>query len=101
LVLTADDAPRLAGIGGGAVNEVQKHPGPFDMTKEPVADAGAFCCTLNQTGNVGNDEFAALVADDAELRTKRGERIVADLCTGVADRVQEGGLARIGQADEA
>ena len=51
-------------------------------------------------GNVGDDEFAALVADDPQLRAQGRERIIADLCAGVADRIEERRLAGIGQSDE-
>ena len=71
------------------------------MAEEAVADAGAFGRALDQPGNVGEDELAPLVADDAELRAERRERIVADLGGGVGDRVEEGRLAGVGQADQA
>ena len=71
------------------------------MAEEAVADAGAFGRALDQPGNVGEDELAALVADDAELRAEGGERIVADLGAGVGDGVEEGRLAGVGKADEA
>ena len=53
------------------------------MAEEAVADAGAFGGALDQPGDVGEDELAALVADHAELRAERGERIFADLGDGV------------------
>ena len=52
-------------------------------------------------GMSATHELAALVADDAELGTERGEGIVADLGLGVGDGVDEGRLAGIGQADQA
>src|SRR3546814_15305629 len=55
---------------------------------------------LDQAGNVGDDEFMPLVADDAELWAQGSERIGADLCLRVADRVDEGRLAGVGQADQ-
>src|SRR5205085_3256939 len=65
-----------------------------------VADAGAVGRAFDQARNVGHDELAALVADDSELRVERRERIIADLGFGVADRVDEGRLAGIGEADQ-
>ena len=56
------------------------------MAEETVADAGAFGGALDQAGDVGEHELAALVADDAELRAERGEGIVADLGDGVGGR---------------
>ena len=67
--------------------------------RSPIA--GALGRALDQAGDVGEHELAALVADDAELRAERREGIVADLGAGVADRVEEGRLAGVGQADEA
>ena len=80
---------------------MEQDAGALDMAEEAVADAGAFGRALDQAGNVGEDEVAALVADDAELRVERGERIIADLGLGVGDGVEEGRLAGIGQADQA
>ena len=52
-------------------------------------------------GMSARTKSTALVADHAELRMEGGEGIIADLGLGVGDGVEEGGLARIGQADEA
>ena len=71
------------------------------MAEEAVADAGALGRALDQARDVGEDELAALVADDPELRAQRRERIIADLGAGVGDRIEEGRLAGVGQADEA
>src|SRR5215210_5933181 len=71
------------------------------MAEETVADAGAFGGALDEARDVGDDELAALVADNAKLRPERREGIVADLGAGVADRVQEGRLAGIGKAEQA
>src|SRR3546814_6695366 len=70
------------------------------MAQKAVADAGAVGRALDQAGNVGDDEFMPLVADDAELWAQGSERIGADLCLRVADRVDEGRLAGVGQADQ-
>ena len=79
---------------------MQKQARALDVAEEAVADAGTLRCAFDQAGNVGKDEFAALVADDSELRAKRGERVIADLGLGVGDRVQKGRLAGVGQPDE-
>src|SRR5437868_5906407 len=70
------------------------------MTQEAVADARALGRALDQPWDVGEHELAALVPDDSELRAERGEGIVADLGGSVADRIEEGRLAGVGQADE-
>ena len=99
--LVADDAIGFGGIVGGGVDKVQQHARALDVAEEAVADPGALGCAFDQAGNIGEDELAALVADDAELRAERGERIIADLGLGVGDRIEEGRLAGVGQADEA
>ena len=92
---------RVDGILAERVDQVEQQPRALDMAEEAVADARAFGRALDQPGNVGEHELAALVADDAELRAERRERIVADLGRGVGDRVEEGRLAGVGQADQA
>ena len=79
---------------------MQQYPRALDVAEEAVADAGALGRALDQAGDVGDDEFAALVADDPQLRAQGRERIIADLCAGVADRIEEGRLAGVGQPDE-
>ena len=80
---------------------MQQKARSLDMAEEAVANAGAFGGALDQAGNVGEHEFAALVANDPELGAERGERVIADLGTCVADRVEERRLAGVWQADEA
>ena len=98
--LAANDAPRFDRIVAGGIDEVQQHFGPLDMAEESVADARAFGGALDQAGYVGEDELAALVPDDAELRAQGRERIIADLRGGVRDAVEEGRLAGVRKADE-
>src|SRR5438093_561522 len=71
------------------------------MSEKAVAEALAFMRALDQPGNVGEHEFAALRTHDAELRMQRRERIIGDLRLGRADDGEEGRLAGIGQTDEA
>ena len=66
--LAAHDAPRFGRVVAGRIDQVQQHPAALDMAEEAVADAGAFGGAFDQPGDVGEDELAALVADDAELR---------------------------------
>ena len=91
----------LAGMFAGGVDQVQQHAAALDMAEKPVAEAGAFMRALDQAGNVGEHEFAALRVHDAELRMQRGEGIVGDLRFRRADDGEEGRLAGVGQADEA
>ena len=92
---------RVGIIGAGDVDQVDQHPATLDMAEETVTDANAFRRAFDQAGNIGEHEFAALVAHHAELGHERGEGIIADLGLRVADRVDEGRFARIGQADKA
>ncbi len=80
---------------------MDQHPAPLDMAEEAVADASAFRRALDQAGNVGEHEFAALVMDNAKLRVQRRERIVAHLGMRVGEFVDKGRLSGIGQADKA
>jgi hypothetical protein len=47
---------------------VEQHTRALDMAEKSVADPGAFRSALDQSGNIGQDELAALVPDDSELR---------------------------------
>ena len=95
--LAADDPPAFDRIARRTVDQVEQHPGALDVAQEAVADAGAFGRALDQAGDVGDDELAALVADHAELRAERGEGIIADLGGGVADRVRKVDLPALGR----
>ena len=44
----------------GAVDQMQQHAAALDMAEEPVAEAGAFVGALDQAGNIGQHEFAAV-----------------------------------------
>ncbi len=83
------------------IDEMDQHPATLDMAEEAVADPGTVGSALDQAGDIGDDEFAALVSDDAKLRAQRREGIGADLCLGIGNAVDEGRLARIGEADQA
>ena len=97
----AHESVGLAGILAGAVDQMQQHVATLGVAEETVAQAGALMRALDQPGQIGEHEFALVDAHDAELRVQRGERIAGDLRLGGADRGQEGGLAGIGQADDA
>ena len=67
------------------VDQMQQQVGALDVAEEAVSDARAFGRAFDQARDVGENELAALVADDAQLRAKRRERIIADLRRGVGD----------------
>ena len=56
----------------GAVDQVQQHAAPFDMPQEPVADPRAVGRTLDQAGDVGDDELALVIAPEGS-RSGSGE----------------------------
>ena len=61
------------------VNHLIEHAAALDMAEKPVAEPCAFMRALDQPGNVGEHELAALRIHDAELRMQRRERICRDL----------------------
>src|SRR3546814_14132872 len=94
----ADDAVAGGDIFVVGVDQMEQHAAALDMAQKAVADAGAVGRALAQAGNVGEDEFMPLVADDAELWAPGRERRGASSCLRVAYRVTEGRLAGVGQA---
>ena len=63
--------------------------------RSPIA--GALGRALDQAGNVGEDELAALVADDAKLRAERRERIIADLGEALLTELRKVDLPALGK----
>src|SRR3546814_16272023 len=53
----ADDAVAGGDILVIRIDEVEQHAAAFDMAEEAVADAGAFGGTLDQAGDVGDNEI--------------------------------------------
>src|SRR6185369_12959369 len=98
--LTANDAPCIERVVARTIDQVKEQSRTLDVAKEAVADAGAFRSALDQARDVRHHELASLVADDAELRAESREWIIAHLCRGVADRVEEGRFSRIRQTEE-
>ena len=43
-----------------AVDQMEQHAAALDMAEEAVAEAGALVRPLDQAGDVGEDEFAAV-----------------------------------------
>ena len=73
----------------------------LDVTEKAVAEPVAFMGAFDQAGNVRQHEFAAIDADDPEMRMQRREGIIGDLRLGGLTRGEESRFAGIGQADEA
>ena len=91
----------LAGMFAGRIDQMQQHAAALDMAEESISQSGALMRALDQPGNVGEHEFAALRAHDSELRMQGGEGIAGDLRLGRADDGEERRLAGIWQSDEA
>ena len=73
-----------------------------DVAEEVVAEAGALAGALDDAGDVRHHEADALLhPDDAEIGVEGGEVVVRDLGLGLGDHAEEGGLAHVGEADEA
>src|SRR6516164_7014616 len=79
---------------------MEDHRAALDMAEKPGADPGTVAGALDQTGEVGQDDFLVVQPYDAELRLQRRERIVGDLRPGVRDRSEERRLPGVGQADQ-
>ena len=76
-----------------AIDDVRDDLGAFDVAQEFEAQALALRGARNQARHVG-DRVAAVAGDDhAEVRYKRGERVVGDLRLGGAHRGDEARLA--------
>ncbi len=90
----------FAGVLCIRVDEMQQHAAALDMAEKAVAEADALMGALDEAGNVGEDEFAAVAGDDAELRVQRREGIIGDLRARRADRGQKRRFAGVGEANE-
>src|SRR5690606_34333306 len=83
-------------------HKVQQQAVALHVAQEQRAQAGALGRALDQPGDVGDHEAARrLHADHAEVRVERGERIVRHLGGRGGDRADEGGLAGIGEPEQA
>ena len=93
---------RVAAVGGQRLDQVDQDAGPLDVAQELVAQADAAVGALDQAGQVGQDEGPlAADGDQAEVGVLGGERIVGDLRLGLRQPAEQGGLAGVGQADQA
>src|SRR5687768_4368382 len=79
-----------------------QHAGALDVLKELEPESLARVCALDDAGNVGDHERAALAqAGDAEIGLERRERIVGDPGTGRGEYGQQRALPRVRLAHEA
>ena len=82
------------------VEEDHEHPAALDVAQELVAEPSTLGRTLDQTGDVGQDELVLVVADHTEVRFEGRERVVADLRARRADRRDQRRLPGVREADE-
>ena len=83
--------------------DVHQKAGALHMLEEAVAQALAFVGALDEAGDVGDDHAAVrvvLVDHDAQVGGQGGEGIGRDLGPRRRDLRDEGGLARVGQAQQ-
>ena len=86
----ADRFVGRAGVFPGAVDKMQEHAAAFDMAEKTVAETVPLVRAFDQSGDVGQHEFATVDIDHAKLGMQRREGIVGDLGLGGADRGKEG-----------
>ena len=82
-----------AGFEGGAIDDVGDDFSTFDVTQEFEAEALALGRARNQARHVGDGVAHVAGHHYAEVRHKRGERIVGDLRFGGAHRRDQARLA--------
>ena len=66
-----------------------------------MAQALALAGARNQPGHVGDDELDVACLHHAQVRDQGGERVIGDLRPGRGHRRDHGGLAGVGEADQA
>ncbi len=86
------------GVRAG-LDQVDQQPRPLEVGEELVAEADARARPLEQAGDVGDRQLAAVVGlDRAEHRLDGRERVVGHLRPGVRDPAQERRLAGVREA---
>ena len=84
-----------------AVDHVHERACTLEVGEELVAEADTLARSLDQPGDVGDDELAPVGRlDRAEHGLQRRERVVGDLRPRVREAGDERRLARVRQADE-
>jgi hypothetical protein len=83
------------------INQMKKDATALDMSKETIAQTPTEVGALDETGNIGEDELAAVNSYDPEERVERRERIIGDLgfCRRYAR--QEGRFSGVRKANNA
>src|ERR1700680_2591874 len=83
------------------IDEMHENRAALDMAEELVAQTMSLMCSLDQSGNVGDDDRLIVIRlDDAEVRDERGEGIVGDLRLRRADRRDQRRFAGVRESDD-
>ena len=100
LELGAHDPKGRHRVGLRTIDQMDQHRAALDMAEEARAEARTLTRALDQAWNVRQDELVIAARDDAELRLQGGERIIRDLRPRGREMREQGGLARVGQANQ-
>src|SRR5262249_59820354 len=73
LKFRADGLVDFSRVLGGAVDKMQEHAAALDMPEEAVAQPCALMSALDEAGDIGEHEFAAIDFDHAELGMRSEE----------------------------
>ncbi len=94
--LAVDDLELLRGISRSRVDDVDEHARALEVREELVAEPDAFAGALDQAGDVGDRQLAAVGrVDGSQDRLERGKGVLGDLGPGIGDAPQKRGLARV------
>ena len=95
------NVPSGHGVILRCINQVNEDPAALNMAQETVANANAFGSASDKAWNIGQHEFTRLMVNNAQLRARGGERIIANLRLGIRHLVDERRFARVRHADKA
>src|SRR4029079_14634461 len=92
---------RPPAAGARDIDYMYKHFRAFEVAQELMAETLAAVSAFDQSRHVGNHETSIVAeADDAEIRSQRGERIVCDLRPGCRDARDQRRLAGIRKSNQ-
>ena len=92
----------VAALAAGNIHHMQQQAAALHMAQEVMAQTNAIGSTFDQAGDIGADKalFRAN-AHNAQNGGQRGKVIVCNFGACRADGADQGGLAHIGEADQA
>ena len=81
---------------------MNQDPAPFHMAQEAVAQAGAFRCTGNQTGHIGDHKAVGRIyPHHPQVGLQGGKGIVGNFRLSGRHLRNQGGFAHVREADQA